>query len=181
MSNEHTKTESDENDSPHLETAAAEGDAYQRSLRHLIDDLAETGGTERKGDYIVAFAQDGAEGMYRMRNGELEWVEPTEDNCHIEISVCDAADKRFIPHLAIRITLIAEDGVEIGPVDVPFVWHPGMYHYGRNLAVPEDGLYTLRVNVDPPTFSRHDEKKGDRYGEPIEVTFEDVLITTGKH
>jgi len=41
-----------------------------------------------------------------------------------------------------------------------------------------DGTYTVDLRVEPPTFDRHDEQNGDRYGESVAVTFEDVDVET---
>ncbi|CAA9290779.1 MAG: hypothetical protein AVDCRST_MAG08-4567 [uncultured Acetobacteraceae bacterium] len=130
---------------------------------------------------MVAYAQERAEGMYMLRSeGELEWTEPSDENCHLEISVSDAGDKRFVPYLHVEATLVAEDGQAIGPFEVPFLWHPGLHHYGRNVEVPGDGRYTLRVRIAPPAFMRHDKANGRRYAETVEVEFEDVRIKTGR-
>lgn len=181
MSDEPSKTTSEEADQKHLELSREAGDTYQRSLQHMTDEVAHTGGTTQAGDYIVGYAQEKAEGLYVPKDGgQLQWVEPTDENCHLEISVSDAADQRFVPNLTIRATLTAADGEEVGPFEVPFIWHPGLYHYGRNLTVPGDGTYTLSVEIDPPEFNRHDEKNGDRYAEAVEVTFENVDIKTGQ-
>jgi uncharacterized protein involved in high-affinity Fe2+ transport len=113
--------------------------------------------------------------------GELEWIEPADgENCHLEVAVSDAADGRFVPELDVSARLVSEDGTEVGPVEVPFVWHPGLHHYGVNLSVPGDGTYAVHVHVEPPSFPRHDETNGDRYAEPVDVTFEDVDVETGR-
>ena len=168
-------------DEKQLELAGKAGDAYHEALEYMATEVAHTGGTEQAGDYIVGFAQEEAEGMYVLKGeGELEWQEPGDENCHLEIAVCDGADRRFVPHLTVRATLTAEDGTEVGPTEVPFLWHPGLFHYGQNLEVPGDGTYTIDVEIEPPTFMRHDEKNGDRYAETVEVTFEDVDVETGR-
>lgn len=182
MSQQSNKKPSDEVDERQLELAAEEGDAYQESIRYMVEEVAHTGGMTEAGDFTVAFAQEGAEGMYHFRGeGELEWVAPDADeNCHLEVVVADAADGRFVPEVDVKATLVPEDGEEIGPVEVPFVWHPGLHHYGVNLSIPGDGTYTIRVHVDPPIFHRHDETNGDRYGESVDIEFEDVDIETGR-
>ena len=43
-----------------------------------------------------------------------------------------------------------------------------------------DGPYTIAVRVEPPTFERHDEQNGDRYGESVEATFEDAGAGIGQ-
>lgn len=62
----------------------------------------------------------------------------------------------------------------------PFLWHPWLFHYGRNWQVPGDGEYTLRVRIEPPTFHRHDKRNGLRYAEPVEVEFRGVQLETGQ-
>jgi hypothetical protein len=47
---------SDEADRKQLEMARAEGDAYHRSLLYMAQEVADSGGQQRAGDYIVAYA-----------------------------------------------------------------------------------------------------------------------------
>lgn len=173
---------SDEADRAQLDMARAEGGAYQRSLAYMANAVADAGAIKEAGDYVVAIAQERAEGMYRLEGeGNLVWVDPNEqDNCHLEVSVSDRADHRFIPYLDIEATMIPENGKPVGPFKVPFLWHPGLYHYGKDVAVPGDGRYTIKVRIAPPTFMRHDAKNGRRYAETVEVTFENVAVTTGR-
>jgi hypothetical protein len=179
--NPHRERPSDEANRKQLAIAQREGAAYQEGLRVMATEVADTGGTQQAGDYIVGFAQERAEGMYHLRGeGRLEWVEPEEENCHLEISVSDAGDGRFIPYLTIYATLTKDSGEAVGPVEMPFVWHPGLYHYGANLKVPGDGTYDLAVRIKPPNFMRHDEKNGKRYAETVEVSFPKVTIRTGR-
>ncbi len=169
---------SEEVDERQLELARQAGDAYREAAEYMIEEVAETGDTKTEGDYLVGFAQEEAEGMYRM-DGGLEWTEPDGENCHLEVIVADAADGRFLPELTVRATLEGE-GETVGPVEIPFVWHPGLYHYGKNLELPGEGTYDLTVEVEAPSFPRHDEDNGDRYAEDAEVTFEGVDLSTGQ-
>ncbi len=173
---------SEEADRNQLELARKEGDAYAHSLDYMTNVVANTGGTKQAGDMIVGFAQEKAEGMYLPRNGTLEWTEPAEgDNCHIEIAAMDAADRRFIPGLEVQLTVLDESGREIGTAPMPFLWHPSLYHYGRNWNLPGDGRYTFQVEITAPQFPRHDRKNGRRYLEPVQVTFEGVEVKTGRN
>ncbi|WP_417309872.1 iron transporter [Devosia sp.] len=171
---------SDEADIKQLQMAKDEGAAYQRSLSYMVEQVADNGAKTTEGDYLIGIAQERAEGMYHLEGGELVWREPDEENCHLEVSVADAGDHRFIPALDITATMTSPDGEEIGPVTVPFLWHPGLYHYGINLKVPGDGRYTVRVKIAPPSFMRHDKKNGKRFADPVEVEFTDFEITTGQ-
>lgn len=172
---------SDEADSKQIAMAKKEGAAYQASLKYMAEEVADSGGMKRAGDYIVAYAQERAEGMYMLkREGELEWEAPSNENCHLEISVSDAGDERFIPYLDITASLTPKDGETVGPFKVPFVWHPGLFHYGVNLKVPGDGDYRLDITIKPPTFMRHDEVNGKRYADTVKVTFDSIKIKTGQ-
>ena len=171
--------DTDEASAEQLEFARAQGDAYGRALHLMTGRIADDGGEQRAGDYLIGYAVERAEGMYRWTGGGVEWVEAGEDNCHVEVSVRDAGDGRFVPDCAVSVTLTAADGTELGTHEQPMLWHPMLYHYGRNWRVPGDGEYSLRVRVEPPTFMRHDEVNGRRFLEPAEVEFHRVRITTG--
>ena len=163
-----------------LDLATAQGDAYGAALDYMVGTVAHGGGSTEAGHYTIAYAVEEAEGMYEFDGGELTWVNPTEENVHIEIAVRDRADGRFVPAVRVFVTVIAPDGTEIGTEEQPLLWHPMIYHYGRNWTVPSDGDYTLRVRVQPPTFMRHDETNGVRFTEVEEVTFTGVSIERGQ-
>jgi hypothetical protein len=171
---------SDEADKQQLKFAREEGAAYQRSLDYMVEKVADTGMKKAAGDYIVGIAQERAEGMYHLNGeGKLVWREPTDENCHIEISVSDAADNRFIPSLEVNAVLVSNTAT-IGPFVAPFLWHPGLYHYGANIKVPRAGKYTVIVEIAPPKFARHDKTNGQRFAESVRVEFPDLDIKTGQ-
>lgn len=173
-------TRSEEGDARGLALGRAQGEAFGRTLKHMIEDIADGGAEIESGDYLIGYAVEKAEGMYAPRNGKLEWQEPKDENIHIEISVRDKADGRLIPGLDIDVTVIDKDGKEIGTHRHPLLWHPYLYHYGRNWVVPGDGTYCLRVRFEPPQFHRHDKKNGNRFAKSADVTFEDVALETGQ-
>jgi Fe2+ transport protein len=116
-----------------------------------------------------------------MSGATLAWRgEPQEENLHLEITLRDAADGRFVPGVRVPATLIAPDGEEVGTYEQPMLWHPMLYHYGRNWVVPRDGEYVLRVRVEPPRFSRHDGVNGCRFLEPASVEFVGVKVERGR-
>lgn len=171
---------SDEGDPRGLELGRRQGEALGDTLRHMTDEIADDGAEVQVGEYLVAYAVEKAEGMHVMRDGELVWQEPEEENAHVEVAVRDAADGRFIPGLEIEATLIRSDGQDAGTHKLPLLWHPYLYHYGRNWTVPSDGTYKLRVSFPAPTFHRHDKKNGRRFAEGCDHTFEQVRIETGQ-
>lgn len=170
---------SDESTKKQLELARAQGEALQRAVREMTQNEAH-GQLRQVGDYLVGYAVEEAEGLYHRQNGRLVWQEPEDENVHVEVVVADSADQRFIPGLTVHATLIDEQGKEIGTHTQPFLWHPWLYHYGRNWRVPSDGEYTLRVHIEAPDFSRHDQINGRRYADPVTVEFTGVKIETGQ-
>jgi hypothetical protein len=171
---------SSEADEEQLDLARAQGEAYRRALEHMATRVAHDGGTKPAGEYLVGYAIEEAEGVYAWQDGELVWQEPGEENLHVEVAVCDGADGRFVPGLRVQVTLVAPDGTEVGTHEQPMLWHPMLYHYGRNWVVPGDGPHTLRVRIDPPPFMRHDEVNGLRFREPVEVEFTGVRVERGQ-
>lgn len=170
---------SKESDREQLELAREQGAAYQHALTTMIQDEAH-GEAKVVGDYRVGYAVEEAEGMHFLRDGVLQWTEPMTENCHVEVAVSDAADGRFIPGLTVRVTLIDDQGHELGTHEQPFLWHPWLYHYGRNWRVPGDGAYRLRVHIEAPHFPRHDHINGQRYAQSVDVEFDNVRIKTGQ-
>jgi hypothetical protein len=171
---------SDEGDPRGLDLARGQGDAYRRTVEHMVRDVAQRGALQRVGDYTIGYAVEKAEGMYRMRDGRLAWEEPDAwENLHIEVVVMDGEDGRFLPGLEVTATMLDGDGREIGAHRQPFLWHPYLFHYGRNWHLPGDGEYTLRIRVEPPAFPRHDKVNGNRYAEAAEAEFGGVRVRTG--
>ena len=170
---------SDEATKKQLALARKQGAAYEAALQHMVQKEAQ-GSEKHAGDYIVAYAVESAEGMYHREGDELTWQEPQSENVHVEISVRDGADGRFVPGLAVFVTLYDSNGQQIGRHQQPFLWHPWLYHYGRNWTVPGDGQYRLHVRIEPAEFGRHDKENGRRYWKPVEVEFSEVEIETGQ-
>ncbi len=171
---------SDEANKKQLEMARAQGQAMQEAAEHMMKEEADDGAAKHVGDYLIGYAVETAEGMYMPDGDDLVWQAPDEENLHVEVVVADASDKRFIPGLTVHATLIGPDGKKVGTHQQPFLWHPWLYHYGRNWKVPGDGTYKLRVEVERPTFGRHDKENGKRFAEGVTVEFDNVQVKTGQ-
>jgi len=63
----------------------------------MIQEEAGRGAEQPAGDYLVGYAVEAAEGMYELRDGRLGWRSPQAENLHLEITVRDRADGRFVP------------------------------------------------------------------------------------
>lgn len=171
----------DEASAEGLRLAKEAGDAYAKMVDYFITNVATSGAKQTVGEYIIGVAAEHAEPLYEVAGGQLHLAEPPAGaNAHLEVVVQDGADKRFIPALTIHVTLIDDQGTEVGTHHLPFLWHPTMYHYGRNIHVPKDGTYTMRVGIELPTFARHDKTNGKRYTAPVTAEFPNIQITTGR-
>ncbi len=62
----------------------------------------------------------------------------------MEIAPVDPRTGRFLPVANVRGTILHADGGEIAGYEVPLMWHPWLYHYGKNIRVPHGShRYTL--------------------------------------
>src|SRR5206468_2931804 len=112
---------SNEAEPDQLDVARAEGGAYARALQAMDEESGAV--TQRAGDYLVAFVQENAEGMYELEDGRLLWREaPEEANAHLEIAVADAADGRFVPGLDITLTVLDGGDRALFTTPMPFLW-----------------------------------------------------------
>ncbi|MGH3002648.1 MAG: iron transporter [Gaiellaceae bacterium] len=176
MSQQPPMRTSEESSRDQLELARRQGEALQAALEEMNEESDSGVLTQKAGDYEIGLAVEEAEGMWQWQDGELRWQNPRDENCHVEVCVRDRADGRFIPGLEVAVTLIDPDGAESEPQQQPFLWHPWLYHYGRNWRVAGAGEYRIRIRVEPPRFMRHDHENGRRYLEPVEVEFDGVEI-----
>jgi hypothetical protein len=171
---------SEEAERDQLELALQQGRAFESAVLEMTEREADDGGQTRSGDYLIGYAVEEAEGMWQLRDGQLGWEEPDDANVHVEVVVRDAGDGRSLPGLTVRATLVDPQGNEVGTHVQPFLWHPWLFHYGRNWTVPGDGAYTLRIRVEAPDYGRHDHENGRRFAVAAEVEFSDVKIRTGR-
>lgn len=161
-----------------LALARRQGDAYGRAVQAMA---AEDGARSvHAGDFLLAFVNEEAQGMYEMEDGRLVWREAApEANVHMEVAVADAADGRFVPGLSVHVD-VERDGQRVVSTDLPFLWHPFLYHYGGNAMVPDTGPFDVLVRVAPAPFMRHDPVNGRRYAEPVVARFDNVTFTNGR-
>jgi hypothetical protein len=160
--------------------ALAQGDTYSLALDEMKEeDVSDAKEIE---DYIVSLACEDAEGMYMYNDqGKLEWMIPApEENIHVEVVVQDKDDKRFLPGLEIDGTLFDEHNKKIVKLQLPFIWHPFLFHYGMNTTIPKEGKYTLEVVIKKPSFHRHDETYGKRYEKDVTVKLGPVKLKPGR-
>lgn len=161
-----------------LGVARAQGDAYAEALKAMAEQ--EGAVLTRAGDYLIAFVNEHAEGMYDRTGDQLVWREAAaEATVHLEVAVADGSDGRFVPGLSVHMDVAQEDRVLIC-TDLPFLWHPFLYHYGSNAVLPGTGPFDVTVQVRAPGFMRHDPVNGRRYPEAVTARFRKVKFACGR-
>lgn len=160
--------------------ALDQGKSYSAALDFMkgITSSAE----EKAGNYIVTVACEAAEGMYMIQpEGDLQWNIPQEhENQHLEVAIRDKDDLRFIPYLMVYAEVRTLEGNVVAGEDLPFIWHPFLYHYGANIFIPEESDYLVTVRVEKAFFQRHDEEKGNRYLNEVIVEIGPIHLKPGR-
>lgn len=168
--------ESDEAAPHQHRMAQAQGDTYVTALKHMAETVADVGAEAAAGDMIVAIAIEEAEGMWHREDDRLVWKEPEHASHHLEVSVRDGIDNRFIPGLIVDVRVLDSGGGQIFSGRLPQLWHPWLYHYGSNFDVPVSGPHTVEVAIASPDFPRHDRENGQRFADDVFVRFENVEV-----
>ena len=166
------------------ELTQTQGDAYHETLAALYED-ANSGATRAGGDYQVGYAADYALASWKAEKPgekfkyEIDTEESGQLNAHLEATVQEARTGRFVPGLHLTATLADAAGRPLGTRELPFEWHPWVFHYGENWRVPRTGWYRLRLQADAPTFRRYGRTAGQVFNRGFDVTFDSVRVVTG--
>lgn len=160
--------------------ALLQGKAYQDAL-NMMKDTVQSHKSYENNDMIVTLACEEAEGLYVPASSEeLKWKIPaSKSNLHVEIIVQDTLDRRFIPNLDITLRII-DSNKSKDTYKLPFLWHPFLFHYGKNIEIPGEGKYSFEVMIKQPTFGRHDEIRGNRYAQDTSIQFDDLYLKPGR-
>jgi hypothetical protein len=170
---------SDETSADQLRLARSQDRALRAAVRQMNEREAH-GREVRAGHYLVGVAAENVEGLCELRDGGSYGVSPEEENGHLEVSVRDTEDGRFVPGLDVRVRVRTRDRRELGIHRHASLWHPWLYHYRRNWSLPGDGTYTIIVHIAVPDFPRHDKINGHRYAERVDVEFAGFEVRTGQ-
>ena len=166
--------------------AQAQGDAFHQTTQAMYAQ-ANDGHDKPLGDYHVGYAIEYAEAYWYFPDStsrKLRYQTHVESsavsNGHVEITVLEARTGRFLPGLHITGTVLDEHNQPIATHDVPFMWHPWLYHYGENWRVRGTGTYHLRIHADAPAYRRYGRTAGREFASAIDTEFDNVKITSGQ-
>lgn len=170
---------SDEATAEQLERARGEGNAVRQELDWVRAHQAAASAEMAVGEYRVAFAVTPALSYSEPdAGGRLVRHDPAPGEAHLGVVVRDAADGRLVPGLTVRASLVDAGGRTVDARALPFGYYPVMHRYGDNLRWPTDaGPLTVRVEIAPPTYWRHDPSNGDRYRDSTMAEFTNVTVT----
>ena len=127
------------------------------------------------GPYRVAILLEKPKGFYRFAGKEQEWVNPV-GNAFLGVVVRDGYDRRVVPELEVKVSVMDDQGKLIEEKVLPFGWFPLLNRYGENLLLSDKGNYRFKVEISPPSFLRHDPVNGDRYPEKATAEFDQVYF-----
>ena len=144
------------------------------------EEIEEAGGEQEVGAYRVGYIVEPAEGWWDGDPTVLQWRGPSgAETNHIEILPFEAESGLLVPDMRIDLTILNEAGEEIErkPLEL---YRGEFYHYANNFSLPGSGTYTLRAELNPPGFRRHDagEAEGKVFTEAATVEFDNVQIDT---
>ena len=130
------------------------------------------------GEYHIACLLSAPEGFYQPSGAGLSWQAPS-GGAHLRVIVRDGSDGRVVPELTVRATVLGSGGEQAKPVALPFGWYPLLNGYGENISLPGHSSFTIRVEIDPPDFHRHDPYNGDRFTKPTVAEFAGLHLPGG--
>ena len=170
---------SDEATAEELERARDQGNAVRQELDWVRAHEAAASAEMAVGQYRLAYAITPALPYAEPdASGRLVRHEPAPGEVHLGVIVRDAADGRVVPGLAVRATLVDAGGRTLDTRPLLFGWYPVLHRYGDNLRWPTvGGPVTVRVEVAPPTYWRHDPNNGDRFTDSATAEFTRVTVS----
>jgi hypothetical protein len=144
----------------------------------LAEEIEENGGEVESGQWTVGYIVEEAEPWFEGPD-KASFREPdAEATHHIEVIPRETATGRILPDVPVSVEIVDAGGKVVDSARLNFL-HSTFFHYANNFRVPEEGRYSLRVTLEPPTFFRHGEAGEEPpLAEPATVTFEDVELGT---
>ncbi|HVX26366.1 MAG TPA: iron transporter [Parafilimonas sp.] len=147
-----------------LTFAGAEGDSVDKCTDWLLQQKGVVSGQTNAGEYKITYVFSRPEGWYELSNDVLTWREPSSNaDAHLWLFVQDAADHRIVPPLSIKYTLKNAQGNVSDENEIAYAWMPLVNGYGTNVKLSGNGNYTLRLDIAPMPYRRHDPYNGDRF------------------
>ncbi|HEX5770034.1 MAG TPA: iron transporter [Nocardioidaceae bacterium] len=153
-------------------------DGVAEQYATLAAEIEERGGEVESGPWTIGYIVERAEPWFEGPE-KTSFREPdAEATHHIEVIPTETATGRIVPDVPITVEIVDADGNVVDSARLNFL-HSTFFHYANNFRVPEEGRYSLRVTLEPPTFFRHGEAGEEPpLAEPATVTFEDVELGT---
>jgi hypothetical protein len=144
------------------------------------EEIDEEGGEQEVGEYRAGYIVEPAEGWWEGSLESLAWCRPAAGKTnHMEILPFEAETGLLMPNMEGTLTVLDESGEEVD--SKPLVFYRGeFYHYANNFSLAGSATYTLRAELEPPNFRRHETEERQRrvFSEPVTVEFENVDIST---
>ncbi len=138
-----------------------------------------SGSEQPSGDYFVGYALNYSTLVTAVPSARLHIrnmihvVGTTE--LRVVVFPRDSRTGRLMQGLKPQVNIIAADGTQCGPGELPLVWHSWFNHYGRTVLLPRKDTYKLHVHFDAPGFRRWGHQS-ERFAAPLDVDFDNVSL-----
>lgn len=158
------------------DTAVPAGVASQYAA--VNEEILAEGGETSSGEWRIGYIVEPAEPWHETTNGRPAFRLPAPgETHHIEIVPFEARSGRIVPDVPIRLEVLDGTGNVIDARPLHF-YYAEFFHYANNFAIPAPGRYTLRAQLDAPTFPRHGEPGAQPpLATGVTVEFRDVELT----
>jgi hypothetical protein len=163
---------SDEATAGQLQLAREEGQAADAAVAWWTGHGVFAAGRMGAGEYEVTFALRPLSGAWVPGGPTLAW-RPETGSALLALVVQDGADRRPVPGLNVTARVSGGHGATVETVHLAYRWGLPVEMYAAPTTLPP-GPLTIRFDIDPPAYWRHDPVNGDRFANPVFAEFTDV-------
>jgi hypothetical protein len=138
-----------------------------------------SGSEQPSGDYFVGYALNSSALVTLIPRAKLHIRNMIHVAGTTELRVVvfprDSRTGRLIQGLKPQVNIIAANGAQFAPGELPLLWHSWFSHYGRSVLLPRKDTYKLHVHFDAPGFRRWG-RQSERFAAPLDVDFDNVSL-----
>lgn len=170
-------------ESEHIGTGATHEKDHQMAQEIVEYSLQKNSyqGHKIEDDYLVAYFVEPARMLQYYDNGELVVERPQDKNAYIGIAVHHEGTLHFLSQLTVTVKVLDRFNKLIGEKKHFYHARPNLHNYGRNWALPGDGMYTLKVHIEVSEKQSREMAKYKISPGSVDIDFHNVMIHTGHH
>ncbi len=126
-------------------------------------------GVKMVNDMKIEFYMEAPKHGMVMTSGKSMMMMDNKPTHHPEVKVFDVESGKFIPYLDVSAQF--ENQLTGAKIDVPLpAMLGGWFHYGRNVMLPEKGIYQVTIDVVPQELMRY-KRMEKKWAAPVSISF----------